>query len=87
MCAKNMQLNRLENRRLTDVLALATGGDDESINLVIEAIGNDDDATKAFVNFMDGVTVCDNPTLSQVHFNHQLTKKLFKHISEYIVRD
>ena len=76
-----------QTEKLGTVLLNASAGHQDSIGLIVEAIGNDDRATEALVDFMDGVTTGDNPTLLQLQFNQQLTTGLFKHIAEYIVRD
>lgn len=76
-----------EKEILEDVLAMATAGRDVSINLVVEAISEDNHATESLVAFMDGITTGDNPTLLQIQYNQQLTNALFKHVADYIVRD
>ncbi len=78
-------MNVAEESALNDILLEATAGNDQAIEVVIEAIGNDDHATKALVEFMDGFSETSNPTLLQIKFNHQLAAALFKHIAEYVV--
>jgi hypothetical protein len=76
-----------QKEALERVIILSSGGDEQAINQVIEAIGNDQQATQALVNFMDGIAVSDNPSLLQIQYNQQLTNSLFKTIANYIVRD
>lgn len=80
-------MNMVKEGILSDIMLGATAGSDRAIEIVIEAIGNDDHATKALIEFMDGFSEGANPTLFQIQFNQQLSNALFKHIAEYIVRD
>jgi pantothenate kinase len=73
--------------KLEHVLELATGGDDSSINLIVEAVGEDNHATESLVALMDGAILGRNPTLMEIQYNQQLLTSLVKHIAEYIVRD
>ncbi len=73
--------------KLEHVLELATGGDESSISLIVEAVGEDNHSTEALVNFMDGIILDPNPSPIQDKYNLQLMRALFKHIAEYIVRD
>jgi len=73
--------------KLEHVLELATGGDESSISLIVEAVGEDNRVSESLVNFMDGAILDPDLSPIQAQYNLQLMRALFKHIAEYIVRD
>lgn len=73
--------------KLNETIALASGCDHKAGCEITEAIGNHDNATWALIEFMDNVTIGQNPTLIQIKTNQTAINNLFKHIADYVVRE
>ena len=56
-------------------------------SLLIEPIGNDDDSTKALINFMDTATPGSNPTLKEIQMNQQAVTLLFNAMAFYLTEE
>lgn len=89
------KLNDTQDEYLNDLISMAmAGGEAESngifcdaVELIIEPVGNDDDTTKALVDFMATVTPGNDPTLLQLQLNQTAVNNLFNSISYYLTKN
>jgi len=89
------KLNDTQDEYLTNLIGMAlAGGEAESngifcdaVGLIIEPVGNDDDTTKALVDFMATVTPGNDPTLLQLQLNQTAVNNLFNSMAYYLTKN
>jgi hypothetical protein len=89
------KLNDTQDEYLNELIGMAlAGGEAESngifcdaVDLIIEPVGNDDDTTKALVDFMATVTPGNDPTLLQLQLNQTAVNNLFNSMAYYLTKN